>query len=309
MREKILIVGSADMDLTLQMQALPHAGEDAIEESRFAYSAGGGGAVAALAMTRLGMDVSYAARVGNDHHGSRLLQLYREAGMDVSYVAVDPRAATGLRVAICEDNGNCRTVYYPGANTRILLSDIETAILNTAPTLIYLPTDLPSELLAGITRLAASAGIPTAVEAGGCHEDMPLSALTPAEILAIDDKDTFRLVGTYPAGSDSCLKAAVELEKRVRARYYVIKLAERGLFVYDGRYCHMLPAYNLRVGGTRCFSDSLSAVLAAEYLRNGGDIQAAARFSLAYSALLQKNGADPHYFPQDDEIRLLAAQH
>ena len=36
MREKILIVGSADMDLTLQMQALPHAGEDAIEESRFA---------------------------------------------------------------------------------------------------------------------------------------------------------------------------------------------------------------------------------------------------------------------------------
>ncbi len=309
MRERVLIVGSADMDLSLQMQALPHAGESAIEESRFAYSAGGGGAVAALAMTRLGADVMYAARVGNDHHGSRLLQLYREAGVDVRYVAVDPRAATGMRVAIREDNGNCRTVYYPGANAHILLSDVEAAILNTAPALIYLPTDLPAEMLAGVTRLAAAAGIPTAVEAGGCDADMPLSVLTPAEILCIDDKDTFRLVGTYPAGSDSCLKAAVELEKRVRARYYVIKLAERGLFVYDGRYCHMLSSYSLRVGGGQQLSDSLSAVLAAEYVRNGGDIQAAARFSLAYSALILKNGADPHYFPQDDEIRRLAAQH
>ena len=63
MREKILIVGSADMDLTLQMQALPHAGEDAIEESRFAYSAGGGGAVAALAMTRLFTLVRFSASV------------------------------------------------------------------------------------------------------------------------------------------------------------------------------------------------------------------------------------------------------
>lgn len=308
MRDKVLVVGAADMDLTLQMQALPRAGEDAVEEGRFAYSAGGGGSIAALALTRLGMDVLYAARVGNDHHGSRLLQLYREAGMDVRYVAVDPRAATGLRVAIREDNGNCRTVYYPGANSRILLADVETAIMNAAPALIYLPTELSSELLAGVTRLAAAAGIPTVVEAGGCHEDMPLSVLTPAEILCIDDKDTFRLVGTYPAGSDSCLKAAVELEKRVRSRYYVIKLAERGLFVYDGRYCHMLSSYSLRAGGGQHLSDSLSAALAAEYLR-GGDIQAAARYALAFSALLQKNGTDPHYFPQDDEIRRLAAQH
>ncbi len=308
MNEKILIVGSADMDLTLYMRALPGAGQDTVEDGRFGYSAGGGGAAAALMLARLGADALYAARIGNDNHGQRLLGLYREGGVDVRYVTVDPRAATGMQVAICEDNGDCRTVYYPGANNAISLADIGRAIEATAPAMIYLTMDVPAEIAAGVTRLAAGAGIPVVVDAAGADEDLPLGTVSPAEILSIDDKDTFRHTGTYPIGSDSCLKAAVELEKRVRARYYIIRLAERGLFVYDGRYCHILSPYNLRGVGTH-LSDGLTAAIAAEYAKNGGDIQAAARYALSLSALIQRNSQDPNYFPQDDEIRSLAAQH
>ncbi len=308
MHEKILIVGSAEMDLTLYMKALPRAGEDATEESGFAYSAGGGGATAALTLSRLGADALYAARIGSDNHGNRLLNLYREAGVDVHYITVDPRAATGMRVAIREDNGDCRTVYYPGANAGILLSDIERAIMSIGPAMIYLTMDVSPELAAGVTRLAAAAGIPTVVDADGADEDMPLACLSPTEVFSIDDKDTFRITGTYPIGSDSCLKAAVELEKRVRARYYIIRLEERGLFVYDGRYCHIISPYNPRGTHAR-LSESLTAAVAAEYAANGGDIQGAARYALALSALLQRNSQDPNYFPQDDEIRQLAAQH
>ncbi len=308
MQERILVVGAADMDLSLPMRALPRAGEASVEDGRFRYAAGGSGAVTALALSHLGAEALLCARVGNDNHGSRLLHLYRTAELDCRFVSLDRRAPTGLRVALCEDAGNTRTVYYPGANRHLSLSDVENAIATASPEALYLPTDLPSDILLGVSRLASSRNIPVWAEYGMTDPDLPLSAMARMEIFSPDDRETYALTGTFPVGSDSCLKAAVELEKLVKARYYLIKLGERGVFLYDGRYCHVVPAFGVRMAEGEPLCDTLSAAILLEYLRNGRDILNACRYGLALNAIL-KNSPDQNSFPEADEIREFAARH
>lgn len=306
MGKRILIVGAANMDFTMELRALPPAGESVTEEGRYRYTAGGAGAVAALAVTRLGGQAVFAARLGNDIHGSRLRHLYEEAGMDTRFISTDHRAPTGMRVILREENGNSRTVYYPGANANLLLSDAERAIADGMPGAIYLQTELPPDLFAGMLRLAENYEIPLCIDATG---EMPPALHAEAEIFCIDNKEAYALTGTFPVGSDSCLKAAVELEKRVRAKHYLIRLGDRGIFTYDGRYCHMVPGCGVRIPEGTPLCDSLTAALLMEYLHTGGDIRAACRFGLSLNALLFKNSADPAYFPTADEVRAFAEKH
>jgi len=63
-----------------------------------AYLQGFGGDTSnmAIAAARLGADVGYVTRVGNDRFGRMFLDLWRSEGVDASGVAVDPEAPTGV---------------------------------------------------------------------------------------------------------------------------------------------------------------------------------------------------------------------
>lgn len=309
MREKVLIIGAANMDFTMQVRSLPAAGETVTEESRFGYAAGGNGAAAAMAVLRLGGDPVYVAKVGADVHGHRLLRLYAEAGMDIAHVAVDGRNPTGMRVIMKEDNGDSRVVVYPGANANLLSSEAERAVADANPGAVFLQMELPADILIGTARMAEGRGIPLFLDSAGLDPAFPFASLPSLEVFFIDDKDTLALTGIMPIGSDSCLKAAVELEKRVKARHYLIKLGERGIFAYDGRYCHMILSSGLRISEHRPICDAACAAILLEYRRTGGDVQAACRFGLSLNTLLVKNEADASYFPTEEEVRAFSEKH
>ncbi|MBR7095597.1 MAG: hypothetical protein IKC73_05200, partial [Clostridia bacterium] len=264
---------------------------------------------AALSLCDLGASPLLAARVGTDSHGAALMRLYEQAGLEPQDITIDARAATGLRIAMQEDSGNSRAIYYPGANRNLQLSDVERVLVSTLPEALYISADVPAETLIGTVRLATSRGISVFFDGGGIDPDFPLHGLSGIEFFCADDKDIHALTGTFPAGTDSCLKAAVALEKRVRAHYYVIKLGDRGLFVYDGKYCHMVPGYGVRMPEDMPLPEALGPALLLEYLRGGRDVLLSCRFAMALSALLVKNGADPNYFPTVDEIRDFATRH
>jgi ribokinase len=308
MQERILVVGSADMDLTMNMHLLPRAGEIAVEDNRFDYTAGGAGTIAALSLIDLGAAPMLAARVGGDSHGTALTRLFEGAGIDPQCIAIDSRAATGLRVTMQEDSGNSRILYYPGANRNLRLSDVERVLGAARPEALYVSCESPAETVIGTIRAASARGIPVFLDGGGMDPDFPLHGISGLDFFCADDKDIYALTGTFPAGTDSCLKAAVALEKRLRARYFIIKLGDRGLFLYDGKYCHMVPGYGIRLPEGASLSESVSPAILLEYLRSR-DLLAACRFGMALCALLVKNEGDPNYFPTIEEIRDFAERH
>ena len=77
---KLLIIGSANEDILIRMDRLPESGESrCVQEVR--RLPGGKGANQAAAAARLGAQVSFVGKIGEDAAGGRLTQALEESGV------------------------------------------------------------------------------------------------------------------------------------------------------------------------------------------------------------------------------------
>ena len=113
--KKILVVGSANMDLVVKVPYMPSVGETILGES-FMQSLGGQGANQAFACGRLGEGVAFLAAVGCDAFGKRMLDNMNEIGVDVTQVKEDAAQPTGTAFIYVDAEGRNNIVVVPGAN-------------------------------------------------------------------------------------------------------------------------------------------------------------------------------------------------
>lgn len=111
----IAVLGSVNLDLAAQVQALPRPGETVTNATLGRYP-GGKGANQALAARRLGANVSLLACVGADSTADEALALLRAEGVDLSRVAIDEDTPTGLALIAVAADGENQIVVAPGAN-------------------------------------------------------------------------------------------------------------------------------------------------------------------------------------------------
>ena len=290
--KKILIVGSANMDLSLNMYEVPEAGQTVIDDGGVAYTPGGKGANSAVALAKLGANVVFAAKLGRDSHGQKLFEYYKSQGIDTSQIKVDPDAPTGFAAVIKESkNGQNRIVVYPGANANISTENLIDAF-RCNPDALYIGFEIPFSVAQAAAKIASARGIPVFVDAAPASADHPLSTLPEVEIFSPNETETFTYTGIMPLGSDSSLRAALELYKRVKCKYIVIKQGERGSFVYDGKKYYMIPAERVnRVVDTTAAGDTFTAAMTIEYLRSS-DILAAVKYGTCAAAIaVTRSGA------------------
>ena len=76
MSERIVVIGSCNTDMVINTERLPRPGETIIG-GNFFMNAGGKGANQAVAAARLGGNVCFVAKVGNDHFGSHSIEQYK----------------------------------------------------------------------------------------------------------------------------------------------------------------------------------------------------------------------------------------
>ena len=307
MQEKILTVGNAAMDMVLYTDRMPMPGEAHISQAGYGFLPGGRGTQVTAAMARLSASVAFVTRLGADSHGQRLLALLEEMQVDTRFVGIDKMQNTGFSAIICEDGKDNRALLYPGANRNISRSDIEEAFLSE-PSLVYLQNEIPFSLVTQAAENAAFRQIPIFIELTNPQSLDDVDRLPAVEVLIANEDVTERLTGIRPGGIDNSLRAGIELARRVRARYYVMKLGVRGAFVYDGRFCHLIPAYQVRnVVDTAGVGDAFSGALAVSYMKNGGDITAAARYACAAAALSVGKAGTVSSYPTDAEVRAFLA--
>ena len=285
MRKKILLVGSANMDLSLNMCRMPAPGETLIDDGGVAYTPGGKGANSAVALAKLGAEVVFSAKLGRDSHGQKLFEYYKSQGINTSQIKVDPDAPTGFAAVMKESaTGQNRIVVYPGANANISTENLIEAF-RCEPDALYIGFEIPFSVAQSAAKIAAARGIPIFVDAAPADADYPLSTLPEVEIFSPNETETETYTGIRPLGADSSLRAALELYKRGKCKYIVIKQGERGSFVYDGKKYYMRPAYRVpRVVDTTAAGDTFTAAMTLEYLRDG-DILSAVKYGTAAAAI------------------------
>lgn len=304
---KILLVGSANMDLSMNIFKFPERGETVLDDGGVAYTPGGKGANSAVALAKLGGDCVFCTKLGADVHGQKLFNFYKENGVNTSAIKVDQENPTGFAVVMKEADGSNRIIVYPGAN-RTLTNDNVLDAFSCEPDALYLGFEIPFATAVAAAKIAAAKGVPIFIDAAPASKEYPLETLPFVEVFSPNETETFEYTGIMPTGTESCLKAAYALYTKVKCKYIVIKLGSRGAFIYDGKHFDLVPAFRVdKVADTTAAGDTFTAGMTLEYLRSGS-ITRAVRYGCAAAAIsVTRKGASTSV-PSADEVAAFLAE-
>ena len=290
MNPRILVVGSANMDLVLNMERIPYSGETVMEQQSYDFMPGGKGANAAVAAARLGGDVIFCAMLGSDTHASVLLDCYEKERLDTRFIKQSKTSRTGLAAIMVEKNGTNRIVVYPGANFELSEDEVEHAFLSY-PDALLIQFELDGDLIAAAIGYAKAHKVPVFIDAGPYNKKVQLGALQNVEVFSPNERETCELTGIEPRDTDSCLRACTKLSELVTSKFYVLKISDRGSFIYDGKYCEYVPSYDVTAVDTTAAGDAFTAALTLEYLRSRNIVRACKYANIAGALAVTKRGA------------------
>lgn len=282
------VVGSINKDLILNMEQVPHVGENLLGTT-YGYANGGKGANQATALSRLGARVKMIGKVAEDENGKTLLENLHNEGIDTSCVATDG-SSTGLAVIILDGEGKNRIIVYEGANAEIQSSNAVESIETNPLDLLLVQFETNEEVVINSVNAAIKKGITTVIDCGPAKA-FSLEKMQGATIVTPNESETKALTGIYPDNEESILKASKILKERSNAKFIVLKLGEKGCSVWDGESLTLLPAYKSNVVDTTAAGDCFTAAMALEYITNGDIYRACEIGNKAGSIAVSRMGA------------------
>lgn len=152
---RMIVVGSANMDIGVRVPSLPLPGETIVGRD-LSESPGGKGANAAVAAALLGGDVSFVGAVGDDQAGEALRRSLTRAGVDSTALQSYP-GVTGTALIELDDDGENRIVVVPGANDLIAIDESARGVLDSSAA-VLLSLEIPIEAVVDAARVAARSG-------------------------------------------------------------------------------------------------------------------------------------------------------
>lgn len=260
--KRILVVGSANMDLVVRTARLPKAGETLLG-GEFMTAFGGKGANQAVAAARLGGAVHFAACLGNDAFGN----LHREglAGENINLDAlkIDRDTPTGTAVILLTESGENTIVVAPGANNALLPDDIQALrdLFNTVDVVIS-QLEIPLDTVETTLRLARECGVFSILDTGPARPLSP-ATIALADLVSPNESETETLTGIHVDSIESARAAAKHL-RDMGAKEVVIKLGKRGC-LYLGQEEFYQPAFNIDAVDTTGAGDAFTAALAVAW--------------------------------------------
>ena len=290
-------------DIVLAVDRMPIAGESIIGNGYFTAN-GGKGANQAVTAARIGADVTMVGCVGNDENGKRILGDLKNEGIDVSLIHTDTESPTGLATILLEPSGQNRIIINPGANLAITYEQIDKAIDRRCDALI-LQLEIDSEMVIYAANRAIKAGIPVILDSAPAKE-IELERMKGLFVLTPNESEAQTLTGVELNDISAVQKAAEILKKRTDATYVIIKMGDKGSYLYNGSTISHFESYKVEPLDTTAAGDSYTAALVYQYCLSG-DICKAIRFANVVGALtVTKLGAQNSLPYANDAVEFIA---
>lgn len=296
---KILVIGSSNMDLVVQVPRCPAAGETLLGSS-FTTNYGGKGANQAVAVARIGSGVTFMTKLGNDTFGQQMRQHFSEEGMDLTHILTDAESPTGTALITVEDKGENRIIVVPGANARLTENDVESLsdkINSCRFVLTQLEIPLPTVL--HIAEMASAAGKQLILNPAPARP-LPDSLLQKVFLITPNETEAEILTGIRVSDVESARRAALWFREK-GVQQIVITMGSQGAFVFTDDFQGMVPSYKVKAIDTTAAGDVFNGALTVA-LSEGKTTADAARFGCAASALAVMRPGAQSSIPTRTEI-------
>lgn len=295
----LLVVGSANADLVIEVERRPAAGETVLGGD-LATHPGGKGANQAVAAARLGARTALLARVGDDAHGRLLLDSQRAAGADTAGVLVGG-APTGVALITVDPSGDNSIVVSPGANGRLTPADVRAAAgLLGASRVVSAQLEIPLETVVEVVRGMAPGS--RFVLNPSPPLPLPAEVLAACDPLIVNEHEAKVILGGASADGEPADWARLLLAKGPRS--VVVTLGADGALVADGHGVTAVPSVKVAAVDTTGAGDAFTAALAVR-LGAGASLPEAAEYAARVgAAAVTRRGAQESY-PTAAEVEAL----
>lgn len=279
---KILVVGSSNTDMVIKARHLPRPGET-IMGGTFFMNPGGKGANQAVAVARLGGQVTFICKTGSDIFGHQSQQLFEEEGINTSYIFSDSEHPSGVALITVDDKAENCIVVASGANANLLPSDLikaEEAIEQAD--LVLLQLEIPMQTVEHVVETAFRMGKKVILNPAPAH---PLSSVLLQHLYLITPNETEAemISGVKITDEASAVEAARTLSE-MGVQNVIITLGSKGALVYYGGEVDFVPALKVDAVDTTAAGDVFNGALTVA-LSEGRSLTDAVRFACKASAI------------------------
>ncbi|MGW6930111.1 ribokinase [Lentzea sp. NPDC054927] len=292
MTTTLLVLGSANADLVVEVGRRPAGGETVLGGDTVVLP-GGKGANTAVAAARVGASVALVGAVGNDGYGSLLRESLESSGVDSSLVKTSERP-TGIAYITVTPDGENSIVVSPGANADVSPSDVD-ALSFDGVSVLTCSLEVPLETVIHAIDVAARAGVRTVLNLSPVAE-LPAETFKQLDTLIVNEHEAAELVSDW------------RHLLRLGPKTAIVTLGSRGVAVVLPAGVKEVPSIKVdEVVDTTGAGDAFAGAFSAR-LAEGDRVVVAAEYAVKVAALsVTKAGAQPSY-PTAAEVSSLAAE-
>jgi len=279
----IVAIGELNPDLILQdYSSFPELGKEVVVRD-CALTMGSATAICAVGLARLGNQVRFFGRVGQDPYGEFCIRFLERVGIDVSWMRPDENLKTGITVSVTSAKDRA-LVTYLGAMLELRAEDVTDELLSGADHLHMSSYYLQEGLRPGIPDVLERAkrlGLTTSLDPGFD----PSEKWVPDIVIALEQVDVFFPNEVELLGITGFEDPAAALAKLNNGHTLTVaKLGRRGAMALENGVPVSVGAFPVSPVDTTGAGDSFNAGFLHRWT-HGAPLAEALRFGAACGAI------------------------
>lgn len=286
--KKLIVLGSLNMDLSIQSDYMPKSGET-INGYGFLMNSGGKGGNQAVAAAKLGVDVKMIGKVGNDIFGKQLVEDLNKYGVDTNYVGVSDTVSSGIAI-ITRCNNDNRIILSNGANHALDFDSIKEIINKIGCNGDVFLTQLENkyEIVKQSIKYAKESGLYTILNPAPAKE-LEDELYEHLDLIIVNQSECELLTGIYPDSKELYEEALDQFRKKgVDA---IITLGTVGSITnYQNSYAY-IESKKVKAVDTTAAGDSYIGALCSYLVEDKNFIEGLNFASLVAAITVTREGA------------------
>lgn len=297
MSSKIIVIGSMNADFVIHSQKMPVLGET-LSGSNFQVNAGGKGLNQAVAIAKLGGNVSFCGCVGNDANGELLLNELKNNNVDFKGFETE-EAPTGIAMITVVD-GNNFIILDSGANSKLTPEVIENyRDLIAECEYCVMQLEIPAQTVLKVCEIAKKSDTKIILNPAPFKE-LPNDIFSQIDYIIPNEHEAHDLTGIYPDNEERTKKAVLKL-KQMGVKNVIITLGERGCAYNLGDDVIFKPAIKTAVVDTTSAGDTFIGAFVSK-LSKKETIHTAIDYATKAAAITVSRKGASKSIPFADEI-------
>lgn len=287
--KKIIVIGSSNVDMVVRTSHLPAPGET-ILGGEFFMNQGGKGANQAVAIKRLGGNLIFMAKLGNDVLGRQSVGYFKKEGIDTRYIALDEDSASGVALISVDDHAENSIVVASGANMLLNEQDVDKMLEEMCEgDILLMQLEIPLQTVEYAARKSFGKGVKVVLNPAPARS-LPKELFRHLYMVTPNRIEAEMLTGIKIANDADVEKVAEEI-CAMGVKNVIITLGSKGCLIREECVSYRIDAFKVEPVDTTAAGDTFNGALCVG-LSEGMDLkQAAVMASKASSIAVTRMGA------------------